>query len=79
MTSIVLALLQTVTQSASSTGSTTPRRLAFIPEQHTDFVFAVVREDFSIVTLAVVMLLLFTLTFVLRRRRARGKKKPSGE
>jgi len=67
----VIAALQAVAQSASSTGSSTPRRLAFVPERHVDFVFSVYPEPVSIVALVAVVLLLFALVILLRRRRAK--------
>jgi len=66
-----IAVLQMVMQTASSTASTTSRRLAFLPERHTDFIFSVRRDEFSIIGLAILVLVLFTITRVLKRRRAR--------
>lgn len=71
MTSLVIAALQMLVQAASSTGSRTPRRPAYLPDQRIDFIFG--RYDFSILGFAVIVMLLFTLTRVLKRRRSRTK------
>jgi hypothetical protein len=71
MTSLVIAALQLVVQAASSTSSSSPRRPAYLPDQRIDFIFG--RYDFSILGFAVIVMLLFTLTRVLKRRRS-GKK-----
>jgi endonuclease/exonuclease/phosphatase family metal-dependent hydrolase len=65
----VIAALQMVVQAASSTSSRAPRRPAFLPDQRIDFIFG--RYDFSILGFAVIVMLLFTLTRVLKRRRSR--------
>jgi cell division protein FtsW (lipid II flippase) len=64
-----LRALQVVMQAASSTSSTTSRRVAYLPDSHTDFIFSVSLDTFSIVRLAVVVVLVTTLIYVLRRRR----------
>lgn len=69
----LVAALQLVVQAASSTSSSSPRHLAYLPEQHPDFIFSVRREQFSIVGLAVVVLLLLTMNRVLKRRQSRTK------
>jgi cell division protein FtsW (lipid II flippase) len=76
MRTSVIAALQVIAQSASSTGSSTPRRLAYLPEQHVDFIFSARPERFSIAGLAAVVLLLLALITVLRRRRAKDKTSP---
>jgi hypothetical protein len=65
MTSLLIAALQVIVQSASST----PRRPAYLPDQRIDFIFG--RYDFSILGFAVIVMLLFTLIRVLKRRRSR--------
>ena len=67
MTSLVIAGLQLLMQAASST----PRRPAYLPDQRIDFIFG--RYDFSILGFAVIVMVLFTLTRVLKRRRSRTK------
>jgi hypothetical protein len=64
---LVIAALQLVVQAASST----PRRPALLPDQRIDFIFG--RYDFSILGFAVIVMLLFTLTRVLKRRRSGTK------
>ena len=71
MTSLVIAALQLVVQAASSTSSSSPRRPAYLPDQHIDFIFG--RFDFSILGFAVIVMLLVALTRVLKRRRSRTK------
>jgi cell division protein FtsW (lipid II flippase) len=66
---VFFGVVQVVLQTASSTSSTTLRRVAYLPESHTDFIFSVSPDAFSIVQLAVVVILLATLIYVLRRRR----------
>jgi hypothetical protein len=70
MTSLVIAALQLVVQAASSTSSSSPRP-AYLPDQRIDFIFG--RYDFSILGFAVIVMLLFTLTRVLKRRWSRTK------
>ncbi|HEX9128262.1 MAG TPA: hypothetical protein VF850_03795 [Gemmatimonadaceae bacterium] len=70
MRSLAISALQLVVQAASSTGSS-PRRPAFLPDQRIDFIFG--RYDFSILGFAVIVMLLFTLTRVLKRRRSGTK------
>ena len=67
MRSLAIAALQVVVQAASST----PRRPAYLPDQRIDFIFG--RYDFSILGFAVIVMLLFTLTRVLKRRRSGTK------
>ena len=71
MNSLVTAALQFVAQAASSTSSSSPRRPAYLPDQRIDFIFG--RYDFSILGFAVIVMLLFSLTRVLKRRRSRTK------
>jgi hypothetical protein len=70
MRSLVIATLQLVAQAASSTRSS-PRRPALIPDQRIDFIFG--RFDFTILGFAVIVMLLFTLARVLKRRRSGAK------
>jgi hypothetical protein len=76
MTSLVITALQLVAQ-ASSTSPSSPRRPAYLPDQRIDFIFG--RYDFSILGFAVIVMLLFTLTRVLKRRRARTNSKSNGD
>jgi cell division protein FtsW (lipid II flippase) len=69
MLSFAIALLQAVARTASTTASGSPRRLAFVPEPHTDFIFSVSREEFSILRLGITLLVLFVLIRYIRRRR----------
>ena len=66
-----LSLLQAVT--ASSTASTTPRRVAFLPEKHVDFIFSIKPEPsiFSICLVLVLFVIAVTLYYVRIRRRQR--------
>jgi cell division protein FtsW (lipid II flippase) len=59
-------------QTASTTGSSTLRSLAFVPEPHTDFIFAV-SDGASIVPLAMALLVLLVLIWYVRRRRTRSR------
>ena len=77
MTSLVIAALQLVVQAASSTSSSSPRRPAYLPDQHIDFIFG--RFDFSILGFAVIVMLLVALTRVLKRRRARTNSNSNGD
>jgi hypothetical protein len=77
MTSLVIAALQLVVQAASSTSSSSPRRPAYLPDQRIDFIFG--RYDFRILGFAVIVMLLFTLTRVLKRRYARTKARSNGD
>ena len=63
----VLAVLQAIVQTASST----PRRPEVLPDPRIDFIFG--RYDFQFLGFAVIVMLLFTLTRVLKRRRSRAK------
>ncbi|MFL5508091.1 MAG: FtsW/RodA/SpoVE family cell cycle protein [Gemmatimonadaceae bacterium] len=54
---------------ASSTATSTPRRVAFVPEHHTDFIFSIVPERLSIVPLVLMAVLVGALIWILRRRR----------
>jgi cell division protein FtsW (lipid II flippase) len=72
MLSFAIALLQAVARTASTTASGSPRRLAFVPEPHTDFIFSVSREEFSILRLGITLLVLFVLIRYIRRRRGRS-------
>jgi hypothetical protein len=67
----VFAALQLVVQAASSTGSRTPRRPELLPDQRIDFIFG--RFDFTILGFAVIVMLLFSLTRLLKRRRSGTK------
>jgi hypothetical protein len=71
MTSLVIAALQFIVQTTSSTSSRSPRRPAYLPDQRIDFIFG--RFDFAILGFAVIVMLLFTLTRVLKRRRSGTK------
>lgn len=73
MGSLMIAALQLVVQTASST----PRRPAYLPDQRIDFIFG--RFDFSILGPAVIVMLLFALARVLKRRRARTNSKSNGD
>jgi cell division protein FtsW (lipid II flippase) len=68
-----LRLLQAVA-AASSTASTTRRRVAFLPEKHVDFIFSVKPEP-SIFWICVILALFvigITLYYIrIRRRQAR--------
>lgn len=59
--------------SASSTGSSTLRRLAYLPKEHTDFTFSVSRDDFSILRLGISLLIVLLVVSYLRRRRRSAK------
>lgn len=63
------ALLQAAT--AASSTSDSARRLTFVPESHTDFIFSVKRDRVSIAVVAVVVLLL-VIAIVTRRVRRSG-------
>jgi len=67
------AALQTVVQTASSTASTTLRRVAYVPESHVDFIFSVQLERSSIVALAIGVLTLLVIMLIVKRRRARRR------
>ena len=66
-----IGLLQ-IAATASTTASSTPRRVAYLPEKHIDFIFSVVPEKPSIVRLVVVVVLVVLLIYVIRRRRRRA-------
>ena len=66
-------LLLQVAATASSTASTTPRRMAYLPEKHVDFIFSVVPEKASIVRLVAVVVLVILLLYVIRRRRRHAR------
>jgi cell division protein FtsW (lipid II flippase) len=66
----LIAAHQMVGQTASSTGSTTPRQLEFLPVEHTDFIFSVKGDDFSIVGIGISLLILLLATRFIRRRRS---------
>jgi hypothetical protein len=70
MRSLVIAAFQLVVQAASSTRSS-PRRPALLPDQRIDFIFG--RFDFTILGFAVIVMLLFALARVLKRRRSGTK------
>ena len=53
----------------SGTATTTQRRVAFVPEQHTDFIFAVVPENVSILEVVLLVALIAGLIYFVRRRR----------
>jgi len=59
-----------VMQTGSSTASTT-RRLAYLPESHTDFIFSVQDGRFFIIAVAILVVILLTITEMVRRRRRR--------
>jgi cell division protein FtsW (lipid II flippase) len=65
----LVGMLQAVTVTTSSTASTTVRRTAYLPESHTDFIFSMRPETFSIIRMATIVILLLALIYVLRRRR----------
>ena len=67
------AALQTVVQTASSTASTTLRRVAYVPVSHVDFIFSVQLERSSIVALAIGVLTLLVIMLIVKRRRARRR------
>ena len=67
-----ISLLQ-VGATASTTASSTPRPLAYLPEKHTDFIFSVVPEKASIVRLVAVVVLVLVLLYVIRRRRRQSR------
>ena len=69
MSGVLIGMVQIVLQTASSTSSTTIRRVAYLPESHTDFIFSLEPDTFAIVRLVVVAILLATLLYALRRRR----------
>jgi cell division protein FtsW (lipid II flippase) len=58
---------------ASSTATTTPRRVAYLPEEHVDFIFSVHAERIAILRLIVVVVLVVTLIYVIRRRRRQSR------
>jgi cell division protein FtsW (lipid II flippase) len=63
-----ISLLQAT---ASGTATSTPRRIAFVPEQHVDFIFSVHPEKPSILALSVLIIAGMLLVVFLRRRRRR--------
>ena len=66
-----LRLLQAVV-SASSTASTTPRRVAYLPEKHVDFIFSVKPEPspmFWVYVALVIFVIVIAASYVRRRRR----------
>ena len=67
-----ITMLQ-VAATASTTASSTRRRLAYLPEKHTDFIFSVVPEKASIVRLVAVVVLVMVLLYVIRRRRRQSR------
>jgi hypothetical protein len=69
MRPVPVAFFHMVAQAASSTGPGTPRQPAVLPDQRIDFIFG--RFDFTALGFAVVVMLLFTLARVLKRRLAR--------
>jgi cell division protein FtsW (lipid II flippase) len=70
MRSLLIAARQTMEQTASSTGSSTPRQLEFLPVEHTDFIFSVKGDDFSIVGIGISLLILLLVTRFIHRRRS---------
>jgi cell division protein FtsW (lipid II flippase) len=58
-----------VIQTALSAASTTLRRVAYLPESHTDFIFSVQDGRFFIIAVAVLAVILLMITEVVRRRR----------
>jgi hypothetical protein len=77
MMSLVIAALQFVVQTASSTSSRLPRRPAYLPDQRIDFIFG--RFDFTILGFAVIAMLLVALTRFLIRRSAGTNTKSNGD
>jgi len=75
MTASWIAALQMVMQTASSTASTTPRRVAYLPESHTDFIFSVQDGRFFIIAVALLVVILLMATEMVRRRRRRPEPK----
>ena len=71
----MLRLMLQAAATASSTATTTPRRVAFLPEQHTDFIFAVVPENVSLLEMAILVLLVAGLIYFVRRRRRRNQSR----
>jgi cell division protein FtsW (lipid II flippase) len=71
----MIAALQLVMQTASSTASTTIRRVAYVPESHVDFIFSfsVQRERVSILALAILAAILLTIMLIVKRRRVRRR------
>jgi cell division protein FtsW (lipid II flippase) len=72
MTSLLIAVLQLLVQAASSTASTSPRRLEFVTEPHRDFVFSIVGDDFSLVGIGISLLILLLVIRYIRRRRPKS-------
>jgi len=71
MTASWIAALRMVMQTASSTASTTLRRVAYLPESHTDFIFSVQDGRFFIIAVAGLVVTLLMITEMVRRRRRR--------
>jgi cell division protein FtsW (lipid II flippase) len=69
-----LRLLQAVA-AASSTASTTSRRVAFLPEKHVDIIFSVSPEPSSFFWVCVILVLfvIAVTLFYLRRRRRQAR------
>jgi len=61
---------------ASSTASTSPRRVAYLPEKHTDFIFSVQPDGFSSLWIGLAALLAVLVVWLRRRR---GRASPDNE
>jgi cell division protein FtsW (lipid II flippase) len=73
MTPSWIAALRMVMQTTSSTASTTLRRVAYLPETHTDFIFSVRDGRFFMIAVALLVVILLMITEMVRRRRRRPK------
>ena len=66
---------RTVLQAAATESSTATTTVAFVPEQHTDFIFAVVPENVSILEVVLLVALIAGLIYFVRRRRRRNQSR----
>jgi cell division protein FtsW (lipid II flippase) len=69
MNSIAAVTLHCMTLAALQNSSSRP--LAYLPEEHTDFIFSVTREPLSAVAIFVFLALAATVWWYVRRKRQR--------
>jgi MYXO-CTERM domain-containing protein len=58
---------------AASSTSSTPRRLAFVPEHHVDFIFSVQPDGFSSLWIGLAVLLAVLVVWLRRRRQGQDR------